>query len=90
MKTEQKSVRANPFIDGVKVLNRQLTIFDQQDGKLVYGIMIEKTDFWFALQCIDGQVRKFDIGELPSNAFKSFSKSPARGTSRLKVLQLQK
>lgn len=43
----------------------QVSIFDQQDGKLVKGTVVQTTDQWFVLQCTDGQIRKFDINCLP-------------------------
>lgn len=64
MKKEQKLIRGNAFVTTRRV-NLPLTIFDQQEGKLVTGIIVETTATWFALQCTDGQVRKFAISLLP-------------------------
>lgn len=63
MKKEQKLISDNAIVN-IRRVNLPLTIFDQQDGKLVTGMIIETTDTWFALQCTDGQVRKFDISAL--------------------------
>jgi len=64
MKKAEKPAMDNPFINAAGA-NLQLTIFDQQDGKLIDGIIIEIADSWFALKCADGQIRKFDIKQLP-------------------------
>ncbi len=45
----------------------QVGIFDQQDGKIVYGTVTAFTEFLFELNCTDGQTRKFDISLIPKN-----------------------
>ncbi len=67
MKTEQQLASSKASISTVKVTNLHLTTFDQQDGKLVSGIIIEITNTAFDLRCTDGQVRKFDISALPKD-----------------------
>lgn len=60
MKGRSNPLRSKSLSDFLKT-EIQITLFDQQDGKLVRGVIIGATSTCFSLQCTDGQVRKFDI-----------------------------
>lgn len=57
--------------------NLQLSVFDDQDGKMVDGTVTGITATHFSLQCTDGQLRKFDIGQF-EGAWLSARKAPDR------------
>jgi hypothetical protein len=43
----------------------QVTIFDEQDGKIIKGVVVERNLFSFTVKSNDGNLRKFDISMLP-------------------------